>query len=52
MLGRMFIRCYYAISPYLVKWFGKSQWFRRFWRKRLDWMVARLNFRKNRASEG
>ena len=52
MLGRMFIRCYYAISPYLVKWFGKSQWFRRFWRKRLDGMVARLNFRKNRASEG
>ena len=25
MLGRMFIRCYYAISPYLVKWFGKSE---------------------------
>lgn len=52
MLGRMFIRCYYAISPYLVKWFGKSEWFRRFWSKRLDGMVTRLNFRKNRASEG
>ena len=46
MLGRMFIRCYYAISPYLVKWFGKSEWFRRFWRKRLDGMVTHLNFRK------
>ena len=46
MLGRMFI------SPYLVKWFGKSEWFRRFWRKRRDGMVTRLNFRKNRASEG
>ena len=52
MLGRMFIRCYYAISPYLVKWFGKSEWFSRFWCKRLDGMVTRLNFRKNRASEG
>lgn len=44
-LGRAFIRCYYAVSPRLVKWFGKKQWFHRFWRKRLDRMVAQ--FREN-----
>ena len=42
MLGRAFIRCYYAISPHLVKCFGKSEWFHRFWRKRLDGMVAQF----------
>lgn len=41
--GRMFIKCYYAISPTLVKWFGKKVWFRNFWKKRLDEMVCRLN---------
>ena len=51
-LGRAFIRCYYAISPHLVKCFGKSEWFHRFWRKRLDGMVSRLNLHKNQASEG
>ena len=50
-LGRAFIRCYYAISPHLVKCFGKSEWFHRFWRKRLDGMVERLNLHKNRVSE-
>ena len=42
MLGRAFIRCYYAISPHLVKCFGESEWFHRFWRKRLDGMVAQF----------
>lgn len=51
-LGRAFIRCYYAISPHLVKRFGKSEWFHRFWRKRLDGMVSRLNLHKNQVSEG
>ena len=51
-LGRAFIRCYYAISPHLVKCFGKSEWFHRFWRKRLDGMLSRLNLHKNQASEG
>lgn len=41
--GRLFIKCYYAISPTLVKWFGKTKWFRRFWRSKLDKMVANLN---------
>ena len=52
MLGRAFIRCYYAISPHLVKCFGESEWFHRFWRKRLDGMVERLNLHKNRVSKG
>ena len=40
--GRAFIRIYYAISPTLVKWFGHSGWFVKFWRKKLDIMVAKL----------
>ncbi len=41
--GRLFINCYYAISPTLVKWFGETKWFRSFWKERLDKMVFRLN---------
>lgn len=41
--GRLFIKCYYAISPTLVKWFGETQWFRQFWRFKLDKIVASLN---------
>ena len=41
--GRLFIRTYYAISPTLVKWFGKTDWFKRFWQPRLDRLVERLN---------
>lgn len=41
--GRAFIHTYYAISPALVKWFGKTQWFKNMWRPRLDKMVKRLN---------
>lgn len=40
--GRLFIRTYYAISPTLVKWFGKTKWFKRLWKGKLDRMVARL----------
>lgn len=40
--GRAFIRTYYAISPTLVKWFGKTEWFQRIWRSTLDHMVANL----------
>ncbi len=40
--GRVFIRTYYAISPTLVKWFGKTEWFRNMWKGRLDAMVERL----------
>ena len=40
--GRLFIRLYYAISPTIVKWFGKTKWFNKIWRKRLDKFVASL----------
>lgn len=41
--GRAFIHTYYAISPTLVKWFGKTQWFKNMWKPTLDKMVTRLN---------
>ena len=40
--GRVFIKVYYAVSPVLVKWFGKLKWFRAFWKKALDRLTARL----------
>lgn len=42
ILGRTFIRTYYAVSPTIVRWFGKTQWFQKFWRNRLDVLVQRL----------
>lgn len=41
-LGRAFIHLYYAVSPALVRWFGDSCLFKRFWRPVLDKMVDRL----------
>ena len=41
--GRIFIRTYYAISPTLVKRFGKTNWFRNMWKPKLDRLVNRLN---------
>lgn len=41
--GRAFIRTYYAISPTLVKWFGKTAWFKHMWHGTLNKMVAKLN---------
>lgn len=43
--GRAFIRCYYAVSPALVRLFGGQHWFRAVWKPRLDGMVRRLNGR-------
>lgn len=40
--GRIFIRLYYSISPELVKRFGKSEWFKKLWKPKLDWMVGHL----------
>lgn len=42
-LGRLFISLYYAVSPTLVSWFGKTQWFINMWKPKLDKMVKRLN---------
>ena len=41
--GRLFIKCYYAISPIVVKLFGRHKWFKMFWKNRLDRMVSKLN---------
>lgn len=41
--GRLFIRVYYVVSPTLVKWFGKTSWFKCIWQGKLDKMVAKLN---------
>ncbi|MBE6679418.1 MAG: hypothetical protein E7598_02730 [Ruminococcaceae bacterium] len=41
--GRAFIRTYYKISPTLVKWFGKTEWFKNMWKPTLDRMVQKLN---------
>lgn len=40
--GRVFIKCYYTVSPSLVKWFGNRKWFKNFWRNNLDKMVTKL----------
>lgn len=40
--GRAFIRIYYAISPTFVKWFGKTKWFKKMWKGKLDRMVKKL----------
>ena len=41
--GRLFVKTYYAISPTLVKWFGKTSWFKHMWRGTLDRFVRTLN---------
>ena len=43
VFGRLFISIYYAISPTLVRLFGKQNWFRNFWKIRLDKLVTKLN---------
>lgn len=41
--GRSFIRLYYTISPVFVKWFGKTNMFKRVFKKQLDKWVLKLN---------
>lgn len=41
--GRAFIKVYYATSPTLVRWFGKSALFNKMCRTPLDKLVATLN---------
>lgn len=40
--GRLFIKMYYAVSPTIVKWFGKNKWFNRLFKKKLDRTVNKL----------
>ena len=42
-LGRTFIKVYYAISPKIVKVFGKYAWFNKIFKKVLDKKVNRLS---------
>lgn len=43
--GRAFIHTYYSISPTIVEYFGNTNWFRSFWKSKLDKKVAKLNDR-------
>ena len=40
--GRLFIRCYYAISPSIVKVFGKNATFNNLWRRYLSKRIIQL----------
>ena len=40
--GRLFIHTYYAISPTLVRWFGHTSLFQRFWKRHLNKLVLSL----------
>ncbi|MBO4863564.1 MAG: hypothetical protein J5517_04320 [Eubacterium sp.] len=40
--GRAFIHIYYFISPTIVEWFGHTEWFKYFWKDRLDRLVKEL----------
>lgn len=40
--GRAFVQSYYAVSPTIVKWFGKTKWFNCFFRNLLDNFVSKL----------
>lgn len=42
LFGQLFIKAYYAISPTLVKWFGKTRWFQNLWKMFLDKLVSLL----------
>lgn len=42
ILGRAFIKVYYAISPICVKLFGNMDWFRNVWKYILDKLIIKL----------
>jgi hypothetical protein len=43
--GRIFIKCYYIISPTIIKRFGRTEWFNRFWKGKLDKIIFELHVR-------
>lgn len=45
VLGRCFIKFYYAASPTIVRIFGKTLWFHKMWKPLLDKMVKELSDR-------
>ncbi len=42
IFGRLFIKIYYAISPTLVKWFGKAKWFKKLIKPILEKKIKKL----------
>lgn len=42
VLGRLFIKTYYLVSPQLVKWFGKTEWFSNIFKPVLNKLVCKL----------
>ena len=40
--GKAFIHSYYAISPFIVKKFGRTLWFKKVWKRKLDNIVIYL----------
>ena len=40
--GRAFISLYYAVSPHLIRMFGRQMWFHRLWRGFLNRKIAKL----------
>lgn len=40
--GRLFIKIYYATSPTIIRFFGKTKWFKNMWKPKLDKMVRNL----------
>lgn len=43
VLGRVFIKLYYATSPTIVKSFGHTNWFNKIWKRTLDNFVLKLH---------
>lgn len=43
--GRLFIKIYYLVSPYVVRLFGNSEVFHSFWKRKLDPWVQQLQLR-------
>ena len=41
--GRLFIRAYYLIIPKFIKLFGNTKWFNKFFKKKLNRLVSKLN---------
>ena len=42
LFGRLFIKVYYAVSPTIVRWFGKTKWFNHIFKNYLDRKVKKL----------
>ena len=46
--GKVFIRVYYALSPHLVKMFGRKKWFVNTWRLVLDNIIDEIRKRRRK----